>query len=46
MLESGAAAVGGSATMPTVEPFVLVGPAAKDAIDLTVRVPVASGDIW
>lgn len=35
-----------SLPMPAVEPFVLVGPAAKDTIDLTVRVPVASGDVW
>ena len=35
-----------SLPMPTVEPFVLVGPAAKDTIDLTVRVPVASSEVW
>jgi hypothetical protein len=32
--------------MPNVEPFVMAKPGQNDTVDLTVRLPAASGDTW
>ena len=32
--------------MPTVESFVVPSPLTSDTVQLTVRVPVAAGDVW
>ena len=35
-----------SLPMPNVEPFILTKPTGADAVEMTVRIPVAARDVW